>query len=82
MQNSIGRLEPENIAHVAETASTNDVNEYLTLGWQLIGLSSSQSSEHQFQLRYHVAWPKTSGEPKPLKAKRPWGDADASDPKP
>ena len=58
------RLDPQDIACVAQTGRTDHVNEYLALGWIVLGTASSQYSEHGFSLTYHLAWSKHSGEPK------------------
>jgi hypothetical protein len=57
------KLDPQDIARVATAEWVTDVNKYLDLGWVIIGMASSQHSEHGFSLTYHLGWPRKLGEP-------------------
>lgn len=58
------KLDLQEIAHVAEATGAEDVNAHLALGWIIIGMSSTQHSEHGFLLTYHLGWQESLGEPK------------------
>lgn len=57
------KLDPQDIARVSTATDPEDVNAHLSLGWVIIGMASSQHSEHGFSLTYHLGWPRSLGEP-------------------
>lgn len=62
--NQNSSLAPQDISCVAEASNATTVNNYLSLGWVIMGTSSSQYSEHGYSFKYHLAWPKNLGEVK------------------
>jgi hypothetical protein len=53
----------QDIAQVVQTTSTDEVNRYLALGWQMIGLSTSQYMEST-SMHYHLGWRASRGAPR------------------
>lgn len=52
----------QDIGEVVQTVSTAEVSRYLALGWQMIGLSTSQYMEST-SLHYHLGWRRSRGDP-------------------
>ena len=52
------------IGEVFESTHYRDINQYLGLGWIIIGVGSDQYAENGYSLRYSVGWPNDLGSPK------------------
>ncbi|PHR80496.1 MAG: hypothetical protein COA59_17495 [Colwellia sp.] len=60
----MNQKELSDIVKVLEFRSAEDLNNYLDLGWMIIGTKSEQHSANGFSLTYCVGWSKKLGEVK------------------